>query len=222
MSRKLFITGTDTGVGKSLVSAGLLRGLAQQNLAVVGMKPLATGGIKYGNQLVNTDALLLMQSASIKLKYEQINPLIFAPAIAPHIAAWQQNQSLSAADLYSRCLSTLNYPADVCLIEGVGGWLTPLNEQETMADFVKLTGSKVLLVVGMRLGCLNHALLTEAAIHQSGLSLLGWVANCVDPDMECLEHNIATLQKRMHAPCLGIVPYDFAYSKMMDFIIGHL
>lgn len=207
MSIKLFIAGTDTGVGKSFVAAGLLRGLAQRNFAVIGMKPLATGGISHGDQLVNTDALMLMHSASIKLRYEQINPLLFEPAIAPHIAAEQQNQLLSAADLYSRCRFALNYPADVCLIEGVGGWLTPLNEQETMADFVKLTGSQVILVVAMRLGCLNHALLTATAIQQSGLSLLGWVANCLDPYMACLEQNMVTLKKRIDAPLLGIVPY---------------
>ena len=222
MLKKLFIAGTDTGVGKTWVTAALLQGLAQRQLNVFGIKPLATGGKPHSMQLVNGDALMLMQSASVKLEYEQVNPLIFEPAIAPHIAAQLENQPLSGADLYSRCQFALHYPADICLIEGVGGWLTPLNEHETMADFAKLTASQVILVVGMRLGCLNHALLTAAAIEQAKVPFFGWIANCIDPHMAYLEQNISTLQRRIKAPCLGVVPYDFPHSEAADLLVTNL
>lgn len=212
MSIKLLITGTDTGVGKTYVSAALLRMLRRRGLSVIGVKPLATGGVRQNNQLYNDDALMLMASASVRLPYSQINPFIFEQPIAPHIAAQYCNQRLTAELLREKCEEAFNYPADICLIEGVGGWYTPLNEHETMADFAILCDCKIILVVGMRLGCLNHALLTQTAIERAGLSFFGWIANCLDPDMAFVNDNVATLQNRLTAPCLGVIPYNSSIS----------
>ncbi len=208
MSIKIFIAGTDTGIGKTFVTAALLDALTQRGLKTLGIKPLATGGFWRNDQLYNEDALNLHSKSSVKLAYPKINPVVFEPAIAPHLAARQQNQILTAASLLSACAEALNFPADVCIVEGVGGWNTPLNERETMADFVKISGCKVILVVGMRLGCLNHTLLTESAIRQKKIPALGWIANCIDPGMLYLRDNIATLQQRLNMPLLGVVPYS--------------
>lgn len=207
MSFKIFVAGTDTGVGKTYVSAKLLTSLTQRGYSTLGIKPLATGGIYYRNQLYNEDALHLKEKSSIQLNYSEINPIIFEPPIAPHIAAQRSNTPLSVSLLTSVCEKALNVSADICLVEGVGGWFTPLNDQETMADFVKAIGCKVILVVGIRLGCLNHALLTQSALQQSGVESFGWIANCIDPNMLFLEENIKTLQQRLQIPFLGVMPF---------------
>jgi dethiobiotin synthetase len=207
MSVRIFITGTDTGIGKTYVTTSLLHALSQRGFATIGIKPLATGGFWQNGQMCNEDALALANNASIKLAYAQINPVIFTPPIAPHLAAQEQGKVLSANSLMDACAEAFNYPADVCFVEGVGGWLTPLNERETMADFVRISGCKVILVVGMRLGCLNHTLLTYDMITQMQIPLLGWIANCLDPNMLYLAENIATLQQRLAIPYLGTVPY---------------
>ena len=207
MSLRIFITGTDTGIGKTYVTAALLGALSQRGLKTLGIKPLATGGFWRDHNLYNEDALDLQAKSSVKLAYPKINPVVFEPAIAPHLAARQQNQTLTAASLLSACTAALNFPTDVCIVEGVGGWNTPLNDTETMADFVQISGCKVILVVGMRLGCLNHTLLTVNAIRQMQIPALGWIANCIDPDMLYLNDNIATLQQCLTMPLLGVVPY---------------
>jgi dethiobiotin synthetase len=207
MSKKaFFITGTDTDVGKTLIATGLLAAARAQGLSTAGLKPVAAGCEKTDAGLRNSDALLLQSVTSIALAYEQINPVAFLPAIAPHIAAQLEKRILSADRLAGFCRSSLNQ-ADLTLIEGAGGWKVPLNARETMADLARILRLPVILVVGVRLGCINHALLTAEAIRFDGLPLAGWVANCVAAEMPAQTENIESLQQRIPAPCLGVVPW---------------
>jgi dethiobiotin synthetase len=207
MSIKLFITGTDTGVGKTYISVGILKAFNSLNKSTLGLKPVASGCQLIKGALYNEDALALQKASSIKLAYEKINPFAFEPAIAPHIAASKIKCPLNLASLNQSIHDGLTYPTDVCLIEGAGGFLTPLNHQETLADFVISHRFNVILVIGMRLGCLNQALLTVKAMQADKTSLIGWVANCLEPEMECLEENITTLESWLPTRCLGIVRY---------------
>ena len=198
-----FVTGTDTGVGKTLISCALLHGFAAQGKRVAGMKPVAAGCDDDGQ---NEDVLQLRAAGNVAVGYGQINPYCFVPAIAPHLAA----QLAGVIMQFSRIAASyheLAAQADVVIVEGAGGLLVPLNAQQDSADLVEELGLPVILVVGMRLGCLNHALLTVEAIEQRGLTLAGWVANIVDPGMAMIEQNIAALQQRIAAPLLGTVPY---------------
>ncbi|KXS31002.1 MAG: ATP-dependent dethiobiotin synthetase BioD [Candidatus Gallionella acididurans] len=198
-----FVTGTDTGVGKTLISCALLHGFAAQGKRVAGMKPVAAGCDDDGQ---NEDVLQLRAAGNVVVGYGQINPYCFVPAIAPHLAA----QRAGVIMQFSRIAASyheLAAQADVVIVEGAGGLLVPLNAQQDSADLVEELGLPVILVVGMRLGCLNHALLTVEAIEQRGLMLAGWVANIVDPGMAMIEQNIAALQQRIAAPLLGTVPY---------------
>lgn len=204
--RAFFITGTDTGVGKTRVAAGLLHSAREAGLNTAALKPVAAGCEQTPDGLRNDDALLLQSVITHSLLYEQINPVALAPAIAPHIAARELGHTLSVDRLSGFCRGVIG-SADVTLVEGAGGWRVPLNASETLADLVRLLELPVVLVVGMRLGCLNHAILTAEAIARDGLPLAGWVANIVDPDMPRLEENIATLAQRLPAHCLGVVPY---------------
>lgn len=207
MSRKaFFITGTDTGVGKTLFSAGLLLTAKQAGLTTVGLKPLAAGCEQTEAGLRNADALMLQSVMTENLAYEQINPVALEPAVAPHIAAQLTKRALTADRLAGFCRGSLR-SADFTVVEGAGGWRVPLNATETLADLARILNLPVIMVVGMRLGCINHALLTAEAIIRDGLTLAGWVANCVEPEMECLQENILTLVQRLPAPCLGVVPY---------------
>lgn len=201
-----FIAGTDTGVGKTWMSAALIHSLAARGYRVAGMKPLACGGHPGAAGWRHEDAERLMQHASVALPYETVNPYLLREAAAPHIAAAQEGVRLSAAALHEAC-TTLEEPADYLVIEGVGGWEVPLNENETTAQFARLLGLPVILVVGMRLGCLNHALLTSDAIARQKLPLAGWIANSIDPAMLRLQENIAALEMRLPGPRLGTVPY---------------
>lgn len=188
-----FITGTDTGVGKTHVSLKLLAYFNKQGLSTLALKPIASGCTQTVNGLVNEDALALQNAASIKLPYQHINPYAFLPPIAPHLAAEEIGKKLSVASLALTLTSTLHTPADITLIEGAGGWLLPLNQTETFADYVELIHAKIILVVKMQLGCLNHALLTVQNIKSRGLTLAGWVANTHDCPMPRLAENIKTL-----------------------------
>jgi len=201
-----FIAGTDTGVGKTWMSAALIHALATRGYRVAGMKPLACGGHPGAAGWRHEDAERLMQHASVALPYETVNPYLLREAAAPHIAAAQEGVRLSATALHEAC-TTLEEPMDYLVIEGVGGWEVPLNENETTAQFARLLGLPVILVVGMRLGCLNHALLTSNAIARQKLPLAGWIANSIDPTMLRLQENIAALEMRLPGPRLGIVPY---------------
>lgn len=212
MTQPIFITGTDTHVGKTYITTNLLQQLKQQGYSTIGLKPLSSGcSLDSAGKLRNEDALLLQQAASINLPYEIINPYAFAPPIAPHIAAATEGIDLTVAQLNEKVQPALDYSADFCLIEGVGGWHMPLNKRETMANFVKEHNFPVILVVGLRLGCLNHGILTAQAILNDHISLMGWIANCLDPHMEFVDENIEILQSWIKAPLLGKVEYGQAF-----------
>jgi len=200
-----FITGTDTGVGKTLVSAALIHKLVSQGLRVAGMKPVATGCKWKGGTLHSEDADLLMREANVKAPIDWVNPYAFEPPIAPHIAARQHKTYISTTHI-ADCLERLRNMADFVVVEGVGGFRVPLNDDQDTTDLVALLGLPVILVVGLRLGCLNHSLLTEEAIDRRGLKFAGWIGNRVDPGMTQMESNLDTLRQRLHAPCLGVVP----------------
>ena len=201
-----FITATDTDAGKTVVTAGLLQSLSELGYKTLGFKPVASGCRSTHQGLQNDDALKLIQAANVTLDYPLINPYAFAPAIAPHIAARQAGVSIDLPAIVSE-IHQQQHKVDYILVEGVGGWLVPLNEQETIADLAKLLGFPVILVVNMRLGCINHALLTAQAITQKGLTLAGWIANHSLNNMAFPEETIDSLNTRISAPLLGVVPH---------------
>ncbi len=207
MGRKFFVTGTNTGVGKTLVTSALLCAARQQGLRTVGLKPVAAGCEMTEEGLRNEDALALQAQTTEPLSYEQINPVALAPAIAPHIAAARENRRLNVDRLAGYCRGSMMLPSDLILVEGAGGWRVPLNERETFADLVKILQLPVILVVGMELGCINHTLLTAEAICRDGLELAGWVANSVTPVMDCYEDNLACLKQRLDCPLIAELPF---------------
>ena len=202
-----FVTGTDTGVGKTLISSALLCLARGRGLRCIGMKPVAAGCRLEAGALRNDDALALISASATNLAYEAINPVPLEPPIAPHIAAAHAGRTLRATDLSGHCRAVVAQDVDFVLIEGAGGWLVPINDTETLADVCIELRAAVILVVGMKLGCLNHALLTAAAIEQAGLDLAGWVANSVTEAMPSLDENVDTLRTRLKVPCLGVVPH---------------
>jgi len=206
MRRDYFVTGTDTGVGKTLVTAALLRRLRESGLRVAGMKPVAAGSIVGPEGPANEDALLLQAESSAHHPYAVVNPWLFDPAIAPHIAAAEAGQAIDTDRIVAAYVRLCD-GADVVLAEGAGGFLVPLDANRSSAELPGLLGMEVLLVVGLRLGCLNHALLTAEAIAARGLALAGWIGNCIDPEFSRRDANVATLTSRLAAPCLGIVPW---------------
>ena len=207
MAKKaFFITGTDTNVGKTLIAAGLLIAAKKKGLTTAALKPVAAGCEKTAGGLRNDDALLLQSVITQQLDYDQINPYALEAAIAPHIAAQQEKRSLSVDRLSGFCRGVLS-SANFTLMEGAGGWRVPINARETLADLAKNLQLPVILVVGVRLGCINHALLTFEAIVRDGLPVAGWIANCIDAEMPALQENIESLRARLAAPCLGVVPF---------------
>lgn len=202
-----FLTGTDTDAGKTVVSAGFLAAANQRGLSTMGLKPISAGCEKTAEGLRNSDALILQNAASIKLPYEQVNPFAFEPAIAPHIAAMQESKILSADRVSAMCKGALMQPAQFAIVEGAGGWRVPLSHRETFASVAKHLNLPVIMVVGMKLGCINHALLTAESIARDGLRLAGWVANRIDPDMACYDENTATIEMMLRAPLIGEVPF---------------
>ena len=206
-SRHYFISGTDTDVGKTLVACGLLRAAALRGLRTLAIKPVAAGAELTENGLRNEDALMLMAAMTEVLPYQQVNPVLLEPAIAPHIAAEKAGKRITVAQLAGLCRGVMMQPADLILIEGAGGWRVPLYRHELLSGLASELQTPVILVVGMRLGCINHALLTAEAIRADGLRLAGWVANQIDPGMSCFEENLATLKAMLDAPCIGVVPY---------------
>lgn len=204
MNQGFFVTGTDTEVGKTVISVGLINQLQQHGLRVVAMKPVASGCEMTTQGLRNEDALALQAAADIKVTYEQMNPYAFAPAIAPHIAAQQAETEIDLqrlADVYQQ----LQHQADATVVEGAGGWLVPLNDNQTIADLAVQIKLPVVLVVAIKLGCINHALLSAQSIRSSGLELAGWVANDFLGDSQN-EAIIDAINSRIGAPCLGVVP----------------
>ncbi len=207
-----FVTGTDTGVGKTLVAAGLLHAAAGRGWRAVGIKPVAAGCrpavTNGGTHLVNDDAVALGQAASVRLAYADINPVALEPPVAPHIAAAESGVDLRAGELVAHCRRVgERAAARIVVVEGAGGWLVPLNAAETMETVACGLGFPVIIVVGMRLGCLNHALMTAKSVRAAGLPVAGWVANHIDPAMAATEGNVETLRAWLPEPMLGQVPY---------------
>lgn len=206
MTRGFFITGTDTEVGKTWVSAALLSALKARGHSTAAMKPVSAGCVETPEGLRNEDALILQRHATLALPYEQVNPYAFAPPIAPHLAAARIGQRIDIAPVKA-IFDSIAPHADYLVVEGAGGWRVPLNERETIADLAKVLDLPVILVVGMRLGCINHALLSCESIAGHGVKLAGWVANSILPDFAELEENIDTLRQRIDAPLLGVIPH---------------
>ena len=206
MKNTYFVTGTDTGVGKTLVTAALLHLADKQGLKAFGLKPVAAGCESTPQGPRNEDALLLLAHSNVQMPYEQINPISLGAAKAPHIAAVEEGRRLSLDRLVGLCRGSLMQPADLRLIEGAGGWRVPLNDRENLSGLAIQLQTPVILVIGLRLGCLNHALLTAEAIQRDGLALAGWIVSEVDPDMDSKAENIATLKTQLPAPCLGVIP----------------
>ena len=207
MTQAYFVTGTDTEIGKTTIAAGLLHAARQQGLSTAAAKPVASGCVRTADGLRNDDALALLAQCSLPLHYEEVNPLAFAPAIAPHLAAREVGIKLDVASLLPPVQAILARGADFSLVEGAGGWRVPLAGEENLSDLAVALAIPVILVVGVRLGCINHALLSAEAIERDGLKLAGWVANIVEPKTSRLEENLATLTERLPAPCLGRVPH---------------
>ncbi|AXO90282.1 dethiobiotin synthase [Pseudomonas parafulva] len=207
MNHAYFIAGTDTDVGKTTIAAGLLNAAQRKGWSTLAAKPVASGCVLGAQGLRNSDALALIEQSSIKLPYEQVNPCAFEPAIAPHVAAREAGVALAVPALRDAMRQVLAQGADFTLIEGAGGWRVPLSDQANLSDLAVALKLPVILVVGVRLGCINHALLSAEAIARDGLQLAGWVANVVDPRTARLEDNLASLAERLPAPCLGRVPW---------------
>jgi len=206
MSQAYFIAGTDTDVGKTTIAAGLLHAARLQGLSTLGAKPVASGCTATAKGLRNADAQALIDESSVKLAYEEVNPFAFEPAIAPHVAAREAGVALEVPALLKAMHHVLDQGADFTLVEGAGGWRVPLSDHANLSDLAIALKLPVILVVGVRLGCINHALLSAEAIARDGLQLAGWVANIIEPRTSRLEENLASLAERLPAPCLGRVP----------------
>ncbi|VAW82003.1 Dethiobiotin synthetase [hydrothermal vent metagenome] len=200
--RGVFVTAIDTDAGKTVVSTGLVEALRATGKTVAVMKPVASGCEQTAQGLQNDDAQRLMQASALSVPYHLVNPYAFEPAIAPHIAARSADIEIDITVIES-AFTQLQEMADTVVVEGVGGWLVPINATQTMADVVQALDLPVVMVVAIRLGCLNHALLTAAAIRHSGLSLVGWVANRLDGDCLRVEENIGALEARLSVPLLA-------------------
>ena len=221
MNRSWFITGTDTGVGKTTVAAALLKAFSRQGFSTLGMKPVGTGCLYEQGLWINDDALLLAAHSTLAVSrlpagiepeeaaipWQWINPYAFEPPVAPHIAAREAGTEIRFS-VIEKALRALQARADVVLVEGAGGFRVPLGPDGDTADLCSVLALPVILVVGMRLGCINHALLTEESVKSRGLTLAGWVANVIDPHMQVFEENLATLKQEIRAPFLGLMPYQ--------------
>jgi dethiobiotin synthetase len=204
--RGLFVAGTDTGVGKTLASCALLHQLRRHGLRSVGMKPVAAGVEHTPDGPVNADVTALRGASSWQAALREVNPYCFDPPIAPHLAARESGVRIELATVV-RAFRALQARADAVVVEGVGGLLVPLNEREDAGDMAAALGLPLVLVVGMRLGCLNHALLTRQAIAARSLRLAGWIANSIDPGMSRFDENLQALRERIDAPLLGVMPF---------------
>ncbi|GAW85966.1 dethiobiotin synthetase [Bathymodiolus platifrons methanotrophic gill symbiont] len=206
MTQGYFVTGTDTGIGKTWSTIALMQYFKNQGKTVVGMKPVASGCERIDGQLKNEDALLLQQHASLALPYQDVNPYAFAMPVSPHIAAEQAGAEIVLKNIIDK-YQKIEKLADVVLVEGVGGWLVPLNAHQDVADLARELDLPVILVVGMRLGCINQAKTTFAALQKSGVKCQGWIASCVEKDMLMLDENIQSLCLSINAPLLAVFPY---------------
>lgn len=202
-----FVAGTDTDVGKTLATCAMLRAAVAAGYTAVGMKPLAAGATQTADGLRNDDALQLQAAGNLAVTYDEVNPACLPEAASPHISAALAKRTVRIERLAGFCHGVLSLRANLTLLEGAGGWRVPINEREFMSDLAKQLQLPVILVVGMRLGCLNHALLTGEAIARDGLRLAGWIANRVDPHMEHYERNRDTLRDWLGVPLLAEIPH---------------
>jgi dethiobiotin synthetase len=204
MEQGYFITGTDTDVGKTWTTIALMRYFKSQGKTVIGMKPVAAGCFNQNGQLKNEDALLIQENASLLIAYDLINPYAYALPISPHIAGIHNPVKLVKV---LEGFAFLKDKAEIVLVEGAGGWYTPLNEHENISDLAKALALPVILIVGIKLGCINHAKLSWEAIQDSDLPCAGWVAVCIDPTLQKLDETISTLKAALNTPLLGVMPY---------------
>ncbi|PXV59505.1 dethiobiotin synthase [Dyella jiangningensis] len=202
----LFIAGTDTGVGKTHATCTLLHALNARGTHACGMKPVASGCVETPEGLRNDDALALQAASAAPMPYEWVNPVALREPLSPHLAAAHEGVEIRLAPLYE-AFERLRGMHDAVLVEGVGGWLVPLSRSLLASDMARQWQLPVVLVVGLRLGCLNHALLSARAIATDGCRLVGWIGNRIDPAMEAVDENIETLRHHLPAPCLGILPH---------------
>jgi dethiobiotin synthetase len=202
-----FVTGTDTGVGKTLVSCALLHAFAACGLRAVGMKPVAAGAISTADTLINEDVAALTAASTVTAPHELVNPYCFAPPVAPHIAAAETGVEIDFGRI-EHAYRELTTSADCVIVEGAGGFRVPLGAQADTRDLAVRLALPVILVVGMRLGCLSHALLTAESVDSAGLRLAGWIANHTDPTMARADENVSALQARLQAPLLARIPYS--------------
>ena len=208
-ARGFFVTGTDTGIGKTLIACALLHAYARQGKRVAGMKPVAAGAARSAEGLINDDVMMLRAASNVQAPRALVNPYCFEPPIAPHLAAEQAGVAIDLATIAS-AYQQLASAADVVIVEGVGGFCVPLNCRDDSADLAQRLGLPVILVVGVRLGCLNHALLSALAIRGRGLKLAGWIANRIDPAMAVAAENITALAARLAAPLLFEIEFSEA------------
>jgi dethiobiotin synthetase len=209
MINPFFITATDTDAGKTMVASALLKAAEARGMSTLALKPVAAGCDETPDGLRNDDALKLISAMTASMPYEQVNPVALKAAIAPHIAAEQEGRMLSLSRLAGFCRGAFLNKVDFKLIEGAGGWRVPLNRQEMLSALALEMGCDVILVVPLKLGCLNHALLTVEAIHRDGLKIAGWVGNHPDNHIMSVEdENLDTLNRLMPAPCLGVLPWQ--------------
>lgn len=205
--KRFFLTGTDTDVGKTVVASKILQYFNRQGLSTAGFKPISAGCERTAQGLVNGDALELQQQSSLSMPYEVVNPIAYEPPIAPHIAAAMVGEQITFERLSKGFNQVKAYNADVTLVEGAGGWYLPINDRQYLCDWVAEQQLEVILVVGIKLGCLNHALLTQKVIQSQGLKIAGWVANTLVPETLYIEQNIQSLKNAIAAPLLATVPY---------------
>ncbi|MDC9589048.1 dethiobiotin synthase [Xenorhabdus sp. XENO-10] len=206
MTNKYFLTGTDTEVGKTVVSCALLQAANKKGYQTAGYKPVASGSEMTAEGMHNGDALALQRNSTVSLTYQEVNPLVFIEPTSPHIVSAELNQPIDFSVL-SKGLRALEKKSDWVLIEGAGGWYTPLSDNTTFADWVIQEDLPVILTVGVKLGCINHAALTAKAIQYAGLKLVGWVANEIEPAGKHQVAYLKTLKHMMPAPLLGIIPH---------------
>jgi dethiobiotin synthetase len=206
MSFGCFVTGTDTGVGKTFVACAMLRALARRHARVVGMKPVAAGAVSTAHGLDSEDAVALRAASTITVPPELDNPVLLREAVSPHLAAAHAGRAIDLDPLV-RCQRALARQCDALVVEGAGGFLVPLTPSLTGADLARAFGLPIVLVVGLRLGCLNHALLTAEAIASRGLALGGWVANRIDPALQAADENVNFLRARLGAPLIADVAH---------------
>ena len=207
MAQSYFVIGTDTNVGKTYIASALVKHFADKGFKAIGMKPIASGcELNDKSELINEDVTALVKASNVKVALDLVNPYRFVPAIAPHIAA-KQAGIIIELEVIDSAYEQLADLADVVIVEGAGGFCVPLNNTETLANLAVQLNIPIILVVGMRLGCINHALLTVEAIQARSLKLAGWVANEIEPNFVMFDENLASLQQRIAAPCLSVVKW---------------